>query len=139
VGFHCKPFGEQSPAVGGNRSFCQSRYDVSFPMTPSSEVNGPNRHPGTDPPTARETGTPANQLELEKFLMRPRDGTVSSAIPPRPSAGQRRLVKTSPRRCVTASRGLQALALGRCQNSQFWERERSVRSSPHISRGRPPS
>lgn len=46
LGFPCDQFGHQEP--GGEaeiREFCQTRYDVSFPMFAKVEVNGSNAHP----------------------------------------------------------------------------------------------
>ena len=46
LGFPCNQFKGQEP---GNEEqildFCQTRYDVSFPLFSKIEVNGPNRHP----------------------------------------------------------------------------------------------
>lgn len=46
LGFPCNQFGGQEP--GGEEQildFCQTRYDVSFPLFGKIEVNGPDRHP----------------------------------------------------------------------------------------------
>ena len=46
LGFPCNQFGHQEP---GNeeeiRTFCSTRYDVSFPLFAKVEVNGPDAHP----------------------------------------------------------------------------------------------
>jgi glutathione peroxidase len=46
LGFPCDQFGQQEP---GNeeeiRTFCTSRYDVTFPMFAKIEVNGQGAHP----------------------------------------------------------------------------------------------
>jgi len=46
LGFPCNQFGHQEP---GNeeeiRTFCSTKYDVSFPLFAKVEVNGANAHP----------------------------------------------------------------------------------------------
>jgi glutathione peroxidase len=46
LGFPCDQFGRQEP---GNeqeiRSFCTTKYDVTFPLFSKIEVNGPDTHP----------------------------------------------------------------------------------------------
>jgi glutathione peroxidase len=46
LGFPCNQFGHQEP---GNeeeiRTFCSTKYDVSFPLFAKVDVNGPNAHP----------------------------------------------------------------------------------------------
>jgi glutathione peroxidase len=56
--------------------FCQSTYEVTFPMSAKLEVNGPRRHPLYRFLTAPENGF-AGDLEwnFEKFLIS-RDGRV---------------------------------------------------------------
>src|ERR1700742_903574 len=46
LGFPCNQFGAQEP--GNSRQiaeFCESKYDVSFPMFEKIDVNGANAHP----------------------------------------------------------------------------------------------
>lgn len=46
LGFPCDQFGHQEPGDEAEiRQFCQTRYDVSFPMFAKVEVNGANAHP----------------------------------------------------------------------------------------------
>lgn len=46
LGFPCNQFGAQEPGSEAEiKQFCQSRYDVTFPLFAKVEVNGPNRHP----------------------------------------------------------------------------------------------
>jgi len=46
LGFPCDQFGHQEPGDEAEiRSFCSTRYDVSFPMFAKVEVNGKNAHP----------------------------------------------------------------------------------------------
>jgi glutathione peroxidase len=45
-GFPCNQFGAQEPGTAEEiKSFCTSKYDVTFPMFDKLEVNGENRHP----------------------------------------------------------------------------------------------
>ena len=83
VGFPCNQFGEQEPGSEAEIiQFCQSTYDVSFPLSAKLEVNGPNRHPVYGFLTARETGIPGDiSWNFEKFLIG-RDGTVLKRYPP---------------------------------------------------------
>lgn len=46
LGFPCNQFGKQEPGNADEiRSFCSSRYDVTFAMHDKIEVNGPGAHP----------------------------------------------------------------------------------------------
>ncbi|AIE73747.1 MULTISPECIES: glutathione peroxidase [unclassified Synechocystis] len=46
LGFPCNQFGQQEPGGPGEiRSFCETRYGVTFPLFAKVEVNGPNAHP----------------------------------------------------------------------------------------------
>jgi glutathione peroxidase len=77
VGFPCNQFGAQEPATESDiMKFCQSTYEVTFPMSAKLEVNGPRRHPLYRFLTAPENGF-AGDLEwnFEKFLIS-RDGRV---------------------------------------------------------------
>jgi glutathione peroxidase len=77
VGFPCNQFGKQEPAAEAEiMRFCQSTYDVSFPMSAKLEVNGPQRHPLYTFLTAKENGFPGDiGWNFEKFLIG-RDGRV---------------------------------------------------------------
>jgi len=45
LGFPCNQFGEQEPGTSDEiRHFCQSRFDVTFPMFEKIDVNGPRAH-----------------------------------------------------------------------------------------------
>ena len=87
VGFPCNQFGEQEPGSEAEIiRFCQSTYDVSFPLSAKLEVNGPNRHPLYRFLTAAQTGFPGDiSWNFEKFLIG-RDGKVAgrfkSAVAP---------------------------------------------------------
>ena len=46
LGFPCDQFGHQEPGDEAEiKSFCSTKYDVSFPMFAKTEVNGSNAHP----------------------------------------------------------------------------------------------
>jgi len=77
IGFPCNQFGQQEP---GNEAqimrFCQTTYDVTFPMSAKLDVNGPHRHPVYTFLTAGENGFPGDiGWNFEKFLIG-RDGRV---------------------------------------------------------------
>ena len=82
IGFPCNQFGAQEP--GSERDilrFCQTTYQVSFPMSSKLEVNGPHRHPLYALLTAAEGGVPGDiEWNFEKFLIG-RDGQVLKRYP----------------------------------------------------------
>ncbi len=46
LGFPCNQFGQQEPGSAGEiKTFCESRYGVTFPVFEKVEVNGSNAHP----------------------------------------------------------------------------------------------
>lgn len=46
LGFPCNQFGHQEPGDEAEiRTFCTTRYEVSFPLFAKIEVNGPHAHP----------------------------------------------------------------------------------------------
>ena len=83
VGFPCNQFGAQEPGTAAEIvSFCQTAYDVSFPLTEKLEVNGASRHPLYAYLTAPEHGFPGDiEWNFEKFLIG-RDGRVLKRYPP---------------------------------------------------------
>ena len=79
LGFPCDQFGHQEPGDEAEiRSFCSTRYEVSFPLFAKTEVNGAHAHP-----LYRELkraapgllGTEAIKWNFTKFLVG-RDGEV---------------------------------------------------------------
>jgi glutathione peroxidase len=82
IGFPCNQFGAQEP--GSERDilrFCQTTYQVTFPMSSKLEVNGPHRHPLYALLTAAEGGFPGDiEWNFEKFLIG-RDGQVLKRYP----------------------------------------------------------
>jgi glutathione peroxidase len=77
IGFPCNQFGAQEP--GDNTEimkFCQTTYEVTFPMSAKLDVNGPGRHPLYAFLTAAQNGFPGDiEWNFEKFLIS-RDGRV---------------------------------------------------------------
>ena len=46
LGFPCDQFAHQEPGTENEiKEFCQSKYDVTFPLFSKVEVNGPSAHP----------------------------------------------------------------------------------------------
>jgi len=46
LGFPCNQFGHQEPGDEAEiRTFCSTKYDVTFPLFAKVEVNGPSAHP----------------------------------------------------------------------------------------------
>jgi glutathione peroxidase len=83
VGFPCNQFGAQEPGTEAQIvEFCQTKYDVSFPMSAKLDVNGPHRHPLYQFLTAPENGFAGDiEWNFEKFLIG-RDGRVLKRYPP---------------------------------------------------------
>jgi len=83
VGFPCNQFGAQEPGTEMEIvQFCQTHYDVSFPMSAKLDVNGPTRHPLYQFLTAPENGFAGDiEWNFEKFLIG-RDGRVLKRYPP---------------------------------------------------------
>lgn len=77
IGFPCNQFGKQEPASEAEiMRFCQTTYEVSFPMSSKLDVNGAQRHPLYTFLTAAENGFPGDiAWNFEKFLIG-RDGRV---------------------------------------------------------------
>ena len=77
VGFPCNQFGAQEPGSEAEIvQFCQTKYDVSFPLSAKLEVNGPGRHPLYAFLTAPQNGFAGDiEWNFEKFLIG-RDGAV---------------------------------------------------------------
>jgi glutathione peroxidase len=80
VGLPCNQFGGQEPGTDLEVvQFCQTHYDVTFPLTRKIEVNGPGRHPIYQWLTSEFPGD--IEWNFEKFLIG-RDGRVLKRYPP---------------------------------------------------------
>ena len=78
-GFPCNQFASQEPGTDAEiKTFCTSKYNVSFPMFDKLEVNGDGRHPlyvllaGKDSPFPGDIG-----WNFTKFLIA-RDGKIAT-------------------------------------------------------------
>jgi len=85
LGFPCNQFGGQEPGTeAAIKTFCETRYGVTFPMFAKIEVNGANRHPLYAFLTAQPTqpdGAGDIQWNFAKFLI-DRSGNVIARFAP---------------------------------------------------------
>ncbi len=85
LGFPCNQFGKQEPGDAQQiGQFCESRFQVSFPMFAKIDVNGANAHPLYRWLTGQKPGLlgiEAIKWNFTKFLLR-RDGTVYKCYAP---------------------------------------------------------
>ncbi|MCX8070956.1 MAG: glutathione peroxidase [Candidatus Binatia bacterium] len=85
LGFPCNQFGGQEPGTEEEiRTFCETRYHVTFPLFSKIEVNGPNRHPLYAFLTQQQTqpdGPGDIQWNFAKFLI-DRQGKVVARFAP---------------------------------------------------------
>ena len=83
VGFPCNQFGAQEPGTPDEiRSFCDTAYGVTFPLTQKIDVNGDDRHPIYAWLTGDAGGFPGDiEWNFEKFLI-DRSGKVVGRYPP---------------------------------------------------------
>lgn len=91
VGMPCNQFGGQEP--GSEKEivqFCQTNYDVAFPLSRKLEVNGPGRHPIYQWLTTEFPGD--IEWNFTKFLIG-RDGKVARRYPPATSPEDKGLLQ----------------------------------------------
>jgi glutathione peroxidase len=72
LGFPCNQFGGQEPGDAKEiAAFCDSRYDVSFPMFEKIDVNGTNAHPLYNYLKSKKTGLLGSSIKwnFTKFLV----------------------------------------------------------------------
>ena len=85
LGFPCNQFGGQEPGSEEEiASFCQTRFDVSFPMFAKIEVNGEGRHPLYACLTGQQAGPDGSgdiAWNFAKFVV-DREGRVAARFPP---------------------------------------------------------
>jgi len=85
LGFPCNQFGTQEPGSEAEiKTFCETRYGVTFPMFAKIEVNGPQRHPLYAFLTAQPTqpdGPGDIGWNFAKFLV-DRSGKVAARFAP---------------------------------------------------------
>ena len=85
LGFPCNQFGHQEPGSEEQiRSFCSTRYDVSFPLFAKIDVNGKEAHPLYRLLKSEQKGilgSEAIKWNFTKFLVGP-DGAVLKRYAP---------------------------------------------------------
>ena len=85
LGFPCNQFGGQEPGTEGEiKTFCETRYGVTFPMFAKIDVNGAKRHPVYAFLTAAQSapdGPGDIQWNFAKFLV-DRSGNVVARFGP---------------------------------------------------------
>lgn len=93
LGLPCNQFGGQEPGTEAEiRTFCQSKYDVSFPMTSKIDVNGAGRHALYEWLAGAGARFPGDiQWNFEKFVV-DRTGAVAARIGPRTAPDDAKLV-----------------------------------------------
>jgi glutathione peroxidase len=80
LGFPCNQFGAQEPGTPEQiLSFCNTKYDVTFPLFAKGDVNGPNAQPLF---RALKGSGPDIEWNFAKFLVA-RDGTLIKRYDPR--------------------------------------------------------
>ena len=85
LGFPCNQFGAQEPGSEAQiKSFCETRFGVTFPMFAKIEVNGPQAHPLYEFLKSSEPGllgTEAIKWNFTKFLVGKDGKTVKRYAP----------------------------------------------------------
>jgi glutathione peroxidase len=89
LGVPSNQFGAQEPGTAEQiKSFCESRFDVTFPLLAKSDVNGPNAHPLYVQLKGSEAGGGADiSWNFEKFLVG-KNGEVRKRFSPRTTPDQ---------------------------------------------------
>jgi glutathione peroxidase len=95
LGFPCNQFGGQEPGTEGEiKTFCETKFGVTFPMFAKVDVNGAGRHPLYDFLTSEAT-TPDGPGDIlwnfAKFLV-DRQGKVIARISPRTAPASEEVV-----------------------------------------------
>jgi glutathione peroxidase len=85
LGFPCDQFGHQEPGDAAEiRTFCTTKYDVTFPMFAKIEVNGSNPHPLYEHlkhESKGVLGTEAIKWNFTKFLVDKQGNVVERYAP----------------------------------------------------------
>jgi glutathione peroxidase len=84
LGFPCNQFGGQEPGTNEEiKTFCSSKYSVTFPMFDKLEVNGANRHPLYVQLAGKDSPFPGDiKWNFGKFLLG-RDGKILKRFEPK--------------------------------------------------------
>jgi glutathione peroxidase len=81
IGVPSNDFGQQEPGSNGEiKQFCESRYDVDFPLTDKQDVVGPTAHPFFRWIAAELGEAGAPRWNFHKYLVGP-DGALAGAWP----------------------------------------------------------
>lgn len=93
VGLPCNQFGSQEPGSEAEiAEFCQTQYDVTFPLTTKIEVNGTGRHPLYDHLAGASASFPGDiTWNFEKFLIG-KEGQVLQRFGPRTAPDDEALI-----------------------------------------------
>lgn len=77
LGFPCNQFGGQEPGTNEEiKSFCSTKYDVTFPLFDKVDVKGPQQHPLYAALSGKESAFPGDvKWNFGKFLVG-RDGKL---------------------------------------------------------------
>ena len=84
LGFPCNQFGRQEPGNAQEiAAFCETKYDVTFPMFDKIDVNGPKAHPLYDYLKREKSGLLGSAIKwnFTKFLV-DRSGQVAARHAP---------------------------------------------------------
>lgn len=96
LGFPCNQFGSQEPGSESEiKTFCSTKYDVSFPMMSKIEVNGSDATPLYKQLTSTKVdpaGDGPISWNFEKFLI-DREGQLVNRFSPRTKPSDEELVK----------------------------------------------
>ena len=96
LGFPCNQFGSQEPGTDSDiKSFCSTKYSVTFPMFSKIDVNGDEACPLYKKLTSEETkpkGAGKVSWNFEKFLV-DTDGHLAARFSPRTAPDDSELVK----------------------------------------------
>lgn len=84
VGFPCNDFGSQEPGTPTEiKTFCSTKYDVTFPLMAKLHVKSPEQHPLYLQLTGKDAKFPGDiEWNFGKFLIA-RDGTVIQRFSPK--------------------------------------------------------
>ena len=82
LGFPCNQFGGQEPGTNEEiKTFCSTKYDVTFPMFDKLNVKGPEQHPLYTALTGKDSPYPGDvKWNFEKVLVG-RDGKILKRWP----------------------------------------------------------
>jgi len=97
LGFPCNQFGGQEPGSEGEiKTFCETKFGVTFPLFGKVDVNGPDRHPLYAFLTGEATepdGPGDIRWNFAKFLI-DRQGKVVARFPPTTAPASEDIVST---------------------------------------------